>query len=213
MEELNMKIVPISKEHFARAAKLHYEAYSGDFLPLFGTRFLEAFYDVMFTTKAAGGVVGLAGEELVGFCMFTPDLSKLYRTILKKGFLRLGWLATLRIVRNPLLVKMILEAFLYQPRAKVGDVKAEMLPWAVDPKYRGKGVGTRIWDACEREMLKMGIDTYKLTAIFDKEASLKFFNKKGFEQVGEFDFHGRKWLLFLAHIREDQLTPPPSEAG
>jgi ribosomal protein S18 acetylase RimI-like enzyme len=213
MEEFNMKIVPISKEHFARTAKLHCEAYSGDFLPLFGTRFLVAFYDVMFTTKAAGGVVGLAGDELVGFCMFTPDLSKLYRTILKKGFFKLSWLAMLRIARNPSLLKMILEAFLYQPRAKVGDVKAEMLPWAVDPKYRGKGVGAVIWDACEREMLKMGIDTYKLTAIVDKEASLKFFNKKGFEYISEFDFHGRKWLLFLARIKDDRPAPPSSETG
>ncbi|RJP73362.1 MAG: GNAT family N-acetyltransferase [Candidatus Abyssobacteria bacterium SURF_17] len=198
-----MEIVPISREHYTRMAELHCRGYTDDFLPNFGPKFLIALYEGMFASNLAFGYVGLIGDELVGFCIFTPDTSRLFRSTLKRKFFKLGWYAGLGVLRRPSLFLRTLETFLYESRTELEDVKAEILPWVVDPKYRRKGLGTQIWDACEQAMKRMGIKEYKLVPAFEKEASHNFFIKRGYELKGEFTFYGKKWHLFLAKLKDD----------
>ncbi len=212
MEEFNVKIIPISKEHYGRIAELHSQGYAGDFLPSFGPRFLVALYDAMFRAKAAIGFVGMVDEEIAGFCIFTPDVDNLFPATLKKGFFKLGWLAALKTLQNPSILKKILQTFLYKSRAKLDDIKAEMILWAVDPKYHGHGLGTELFNVCEKEMVNVGLDCYKFTTIVDEEAERTkkaahaFFEKRGYEWISEFEFYGRKWHLYRARLTEERWS-------
>ncbi len=195
-----MKLIPISKEHYGRIAELHRECYAGDFLPGFGPRFLVALYEAMFKAEAVFGFVGVVGEEIVGFCVFTPDSSNLFPATLKKGFFKLALFAGLKILRSPATLKNILATSTYGSRAALSKVKAEMMLWGVDPKRRGQGLGRKLWEACEREIFRKGFDTYKVTVYADNEAANGFYRKKGHELAHEFELYGRKWNLYLGRI-------------
>jgi ribosomal protein S18 acetylase RimI-like enzyme len=197
-------------------AELHMQGYAGDFLPSFGSRFLVAFYDVMLKAKAAIGFVGMENGEIVGFCMFTPDIPHLFGAILKRGFFKLGLLAGLRILQQPSLLKKVFEAFRYNSKARLGEIRAEMILWSVDPRFHGHGLGTALFDVCENEMVKLGLDCYKFTTIVDekseatKKAAHNFFRKRGYEWIDEFEFFGRTWHLYRARLPKAEGSIIPS---
>ncbi len=224
MKKHDMKLVPISKEHFDRMADLHLQNYPGDFLPSFGKRFLVALYEAMFAQKAAFGFAGVIEGELAGFCVFTADGPNLFPSTLKRGFWKLGWLAGLQLLRKPSILKMMVETFRYESRADVENVKAEGLLWAVDPKYLGTGLGEATFEECERELIRQGIKTYKFTSSRDKTAAHGFFKKKGHTFIRDFELYGKTWSLHIGtftdevpvgHSREKQEAGPdlPDDDG
>ncbi|RJP25064.1 MAG: GNAT family N-acetyltransferase [Candidatus Abyssobacteria bacterium SURF_5] len=200
-----MEFVPITEKDYGRIADLHQTCYPGDFLPSFGYRFLVALYDAMFKADAVFGFVGKEDGEIVGFSLCTADADRLFPATLRKGLLKLAWLAGLRLLQKPSILKKLFETFLYKSRASLEEVNAEMMLWAIDPKCRGRGLGTELWEACERELLKKRIERYKVTVYADNKPANSFYRKKGFRLVREFVLYGKKWNLYVGRIAPDSF--------
>jgi ribosomal protein S18 acetylase RimI-like enzyme len=202
-----MEITPISREHFETIADIHMESLAGDFLPSMGRRFLITLYEAMFAAEAAFGYVGLVDREIAGFFIFTPDSSRLFSLTLKQRFLKLSWLAALRVLQNPIIVTRILETFLYESRATLPGIVAEMMLWSIRPEFRRKGYGSQLWDVFRREVLRRDLSTYKVTVYADNEAANSFYRGKGLTLEREFELYGRKWNLYVGTITDTPSSP------
>lgn len=63
---------------------------------------------------------------------------------------------------------------------------------AVDPAYRGYGIGSALFDAMDRRAAQLGHDVVGLLVDLDNPSAEKLYERLGFRTVGEKDFFGHR---------------------
>lgn len=63
---------------------------------------------------------------------------------------------------------------------------------AVDPAYRGYGIGSALFDAMDRRAAQLGHDVVGLLVDLDNPSAEKLYERLGFWTVGEKDFFGHR---------------------
>lgn len=63
---------------------------------------------------------------------------------------------------------------------------------AVDPSYRGYGIGSALFDAMDRRAAELGFDVVGLLVDLDNPAAERLYERLGFRTVGEKDFFGHR---------------------
>ena len=63
---------------------------------------------------------------------------------------------------------------------------------AVDPSYRGSGIGSALFDAMDRRAAELGFDVAGLLVDLDNPAAERLYERLGFRTVGEKDFFGHR---------------------
>ena len=63
---------------------------------------------------------------------------------------------------------------------------------AVDPAYRGYGIGSALFDAMDRRAAQFGHDVVGLLVDLDNPSAEKLYERLGFRTVGEKDFFGHR---------------------
>jgi ribosomal protein S18 acetylase RimI-like enzyme len=200
-----MDFVPIASQHHRRIAELHYQGMEGGFLPSFGPRFLRALYRSMFGSGAARGIAALDGDRVVGFVYYTDDHASFFRRTLRHRPLPLAGYAAFGMLRRPRLLLQLVETLRYQSRADLPGVSAEIYAWAMDPRYRQKGLGTAAVDAVEAMMQAEGIRVYKHTVYADNDEAIRWYEWRGHELQGHFDLYGRRWALYRVDFEKRRL--------
>jgi ribosomal protein S18 acetylase RimI-like enzyme len=64
-----------------------------------------------------------------------------------------------------------------------GERVAELKDLSVLPEARGRGIGTRLMDALEAELERMGISEYRLNVIAANAQALRFYERRGLARV------------------------------
>lgn len=183
--------------------KIHMSSLAGDFLPSLGFNFLKTFYDGVI---GKGGVYGFGVFEngkVLGFVVGTTDSSKFFAQALKAHFLKLSLLLTVRLIKNPTLIKNVLETLRYSKKA-VGP-KAELVVIAVDEDYQGRGIGKLLVEALESAFRKERIRRYKLTVHADKKA-VGFYEHLGYSRISTFSLYGKMWFVYEKETRLSYST-------
>lgn len=190
-------IISLNPSHSSQIAITHSEALSGDFLPSLGVGFLTTFYQ---------GVIGKTGVyifgiiergKVSGFVLGTKDSSKFFSLALRSNFLRLSFLLLCQLIRRPVLIKNVIETFLY-PKKDVGP-KAELVVIAVRKNCQGKGLGRDLVDVLEESFKKDGIRRYKLTVYADKKA-VGFYEHLGYSCLSSFRLYGKMWFVYAKKV-------------
>jgi len=195
-----MEFVPIDASHFPRMAKIHAESMSGSFLPSLGKRFLDELYPAMFGSGAARGAVALDDGKVVAFCYYTTDEPSFFQRTLRSSTWRLALWAAVGLVRRPYLIRSLMETVRYRGITDISGVSAEFYAWAVDPAWRGRGVGWRVYDAAEEMMRSEGTCIYKHTVYEDNVHAIELYRQRGNEPVGRFELYGRRWVLYRVDL-------------
>lgn len=189
---------------------IHSEALAGDFLPSLGFNFLSTFYSGVLLKP---GVYGFGYDDkgkMVGFVVGTSDSSSFFSMALKAKFLKLSFCLLLQLIKNPLLIKNVLETFLYTSKDK--GPKAELVVIAVINKMQGKGVGKKLVQALEEAFITDGINEYKLTVHADKSA-VQFYEHLKYNRIAKFKLYGKIWYVFSKKIKstkKQRLSNPSS---
>jgi len=69
---------------------------------------------------------------------------------------------------------------------------AELLSIAVDSTIQKSGIGSRLLNALEFELMQIGIKEYKVIAGADLDSANKFYLKNGFILVRQIIIHGNE---------------------
>lgn len=72
------------------------------------------------------------------------------------------------------------ESYVVDRRERIGDID-----WIhVHPDYRGEGVGSALLERAERELRGVNVDTIEGRVLADNEAGTAFYEREGYERVG-----------------------------
>lgn len=186
-------VISLKKSNFSEIAKIHTEALKGDFLPSLGNNFLTTFYEGIINKPGIYGFGFEEKEEIVGFVIGTKDSHKFFSLAIKENFLKLSLWLLLEILKNPPIIKNVIETFLY-PSKDMGP-KAELVVIAVKNKWQGQGIGKILTQKLEAAFKVNKISRYKLTVHADKEA-VGFYDHLGFKRISKFSLYGKMWYVY-----------------
>ncbi|MBI2862192.1 MAG: GNAT family N-acetyltransferase [Chloroflexi bacterium] len=220
-------VIPLCKDDLAEVARVHMEAFDGEFLAAMGEGFLSHFYAAYL---ASGEAVSFVCQErdnsrFVGFISGTTDIQKHYMVLLRRELPFLAFYAVLRIFQQPTLwrpiVRRAFRVFRLALPLKSSPVSVperepvtEEILWEVLPPaslmsmgvlnaYRKRGIGELLVHAFVQQLEARGVPALRLGVKADNIAALNLYRKLGWRVARKSD-RGLGDVRFLMVRR---LTP------
>ena len=199
----NLKFRDITIQDAAEFANLHIEGINTGFISSLGIDFVTALYEAITQSEDSFGFVARENNKILGFVVFTANLSKLYKSvILKKGcrfaLLLAGKMFSLKRI------KTMFETLFYPRRVKKLDLPhAELLSIIVAEEARGKGLATELVKKGLEACRLRGIEKVKVLVGADNEPANKLYLHCGFELFGRVMNHG---VLSNIYVRRTNLV-------
>ena len=188
----------------ADIAKIHSESLPGDLLTLLGEPFLRRLYVAMMKSGWVFGFVAELNERIDGFVVGTTQTSGMFRSVLRTAAPGLVIAALPRVLSRPTLAWKLAQAVIYPSRVPGVAEDAELLVIAVRPEHRGERLGAELVEALNREFVRRGIDSYKLTVYDANERAASFYERLRFDRRGNFTLFGRLWQLYTYDLRQSR---------
>ena len=189
-ENDTVQIVPLTPKHAHAAAVLHIEGIDMGFISSLGIDFVTALYRAIAESPESFGYVAIKEDKVVGFATFTTNLKGLYKSIMKKNFIRFGFLLFGKLFSWKM-IRKIFETLFYPSRIKKYQFpEAEFLSMSVSPAARGHGLATRFIKTGFEECNRRGIKELKILAAKKIGPINKVYEKFGFKVVTQIENHG-----------------------
>lgn len=177
------------KVYFTAIGALHIKQIDHGLLPLLGLKFLSRLYYELAITPKTGVWAALKSNELVGFISGCADARLSYCAVLCRAWPLFMRLTSQVILRPGLLRRMI--SVLYYPFNKssikghaievCSGIKSEILAIAVNPDFERQGIGRKLIQAFEKEMLHWdNKGYYRVATKIPDIRSNSFYRKAGF---------------------------------
>jgi len=163
-------------------ARMHSTAIDSGFLPTLGPGFMRRLYNALVSDPEAVVLVADDGNAAVGFVAGVPDTGAFYKRFIRKHGVRSGLAALPRLVR-PSVLKGAWETLRYE--GVEGDARAELLSMAVQPLYRGRGLGYRLGV----RFLDQMHGPVKVVVGADNQVAIGAYRKMGFVDFGDIEVH------------------------
>jgi len=180
-------------------AQLHKKGIPTGFLSKQSNSFLEALYEYLIKTEIV--YVAKDKEKVIGFVAVSKNTSGLYKRFLKSNV----FLLFKFIMRNIFSVEFIKKSFetlLAPKKTTIDDNKEipELLSIVVDDMYVKQGIGKKLLEYVEKELIKLHHNKYKVLVGADLEANI-FYQKNGFIKIKEIELHkGIKSFIYIKNI-------------
>ena len=168
----------------ARIARLHRQGITTGFLPQLGTAFLTILYRSLIRWR--GAIVLVVGaNEPVGFVAGSVNTPRFYRYFATRwGILAL--IAALPRLVRPWVLRHAWETLRYGDDA---GVAAELLSMAVDPRFRGLGLGRRLGAGLLSAMNEVAIPQVKVVVGAANHAAISLYESLGFARRRSIEVH------------------------
>lgn len=143
-------------------------------------------------------IVAIADDRLVGLAGFHTAAGSLtsgitFASLISQlGFVPAMWAA------------MIFS--LYERKPKAGELLMDGI--AVNAKYRGHGIGTRLLDEIEKYAIKTGFKHIRLDVIDTNSGARRLYERRGFVAAGTEHFPYLRWLLGFGGSTTMKLALP-----
>lgn len=181
-------------------ARIHHRALAGDFLPSLGEKFLTSFYQGIIHKHEVFSFGFFDNNKIIGYVVGAKDIRQLFRLALKSKLTSLTFYLLLAVMRKPILIKKVLETFLYSQ--KDSGTKAELVVIAVIYKFQGKGIGKELVRKLEKAFLNEGVSRYKVTVHADKNA-VNFYEHLKFNYISSFNLYDKMWYIYEKEIKKN----------
>lgn len=194
------EVGPAAPPDASRAASLHAQGIGEGFLSALGPAFLSRLYlriarePGCFLLVARSRPDGAGGPEVAGFVAGAAEVRRLYRSFLVHDGVRAALPVAGRLLRS---LPRVAETLRHGTSADAGSGRGtELLAIAVDPAWRGAGVGGALVAAFLDEVRARGGDAAHVVVAADNEAAVRLYRRAGFTEAGRFELHrGRASLL------------------
>lgn len=192
-EEFNSELISV-------ASRLYMEHLSDNgFLPLFGQKFIYELYKDILTDKLGFFIFALHGNKVAGFVLASLDSEQIFKIITKK-FFKYFKIILPKVLLNPLQIVPKLFETLFYVKKQNADIKAELVTIVTDGNNRAKGLGSQIVKTLDKEFLKKGINTYKVTVHDVKRQANNFYIKNGMKFSTSFTMYNLQWNMYINQI-------------
>ncbi len=211
-----MKIVPLKPEHAAAAAQLHIAGQPGTFLTNLGPRVLTGLYRSLPHLSTGFGFAALAGDETqapIGFVAATTSTGRLFVELGTRQAHHFFPPLLLRLVQRPTLIGQALRTVTYpllhgesgdklkNSSPSAGDNSgdngnnsgetAELLAIMIDPRWRGRGVGTLLMRQLHRAARARQLGAMRVTVAVNNRGARRFYARHGYVEQQRFQLYGR----------------------
>lgn len=184
----------LSREELDDVITIHMETFKGFFLTFLGKGFLKQMYKGFISHANSGLIIAKIDGEIVGVLAYSENLSAFYKYLLKTKLLSFAWYSLGAAIRRPSTIYRLIRAFLKPSETKRNEKYVELSSIGVDPKMKGKNIGTMMIDK-----LKSMFDVNRFAYInletdaIDNDSVNSFYIKNGFKLARSFEtLEGRK---------------------
>ena len=182
MTNANVEIADaIDEQHVHDAFRIAYDA--------FAAKFRTGFRNADDLTRLFRGSIdrtscfaALVDGRLAGILTFQIKGQEFYRLDLRAAFTRFSPLRALRVMLNLALLA-----------ERVGPDEFVVDSLAIDPSYRGMGIGTSLMRRAESKARSVGKRTMSLGVIGENEGAIRLYERLGYETT-------RNWRGFLVRL-------------
>jgi ribosomal protein S18 acetylase RimI-like enzyme len=188
------------------AAALHTGGISEGFLPLLGPAFLGRLYRRICLEPGSFLLVATSGGAVVGFIAGSDRVGDLYRS-----FLWRDGLAAASSAWRPLLTRWrrVAETLRHGSSGGAGTGRgSELLAVAVDDRWQGQGVGTRLVEAFLAEVVRRGASAAYVVVGADNDPAVSLYQRSGFASGATFELHPGTRSLVMQWVRPG-VAPEP----
>lgn len=193
--------------------RLHRAAMGVSLWSQLGERFLRALYRGLVSHPSFRGFVYEESGRIRGFIAGSTNGRRMFRELLIRRAPVLLWAALPRVLRRPSLARHLLETASYfsRTRVRIGEeVVAESMFCSFEPDLRGARVSGLINKVLFDEMAAMGHRYLKITTEIDNLGAVRQLTSWGFERLGEFDFYGKRMLVWRLDLPANERVEPIS---
>jgi ribosomal protein S18 acetylase RimI-like enzyme len=182
-------------------ARIHYVEFNTYFLPRLGEKFLRLLYLNLLQSDDVTIWIEYSNGQVVGYIVGSKDFSMVFKKIIFKNIIKFFFLISPQLLKNPLLMKNILETFLYSKKEGVNTPKAELVVISVVKGYHRKGLGRKLVTALEKSFHSQKIKEYKVSMNTKNLVANSFYRSLGFKKSHKFLLYGDEICLFIKHIK------------
>jgi ribosomal protein S18 acetylase RimI-like enzyme len=173
-----------------QVAELHISGIATGFISSLGTGFVRVLYETIAESRFGFGLVAEIKGRVVGFVVFTPDINKLYKSVIFKRGLYFVFLLAGKMFSISR-IKKVFETIFYPSRVNDLDVPdAELLSIVVALEERGKGLSCMLIRKGFEQCRQKGIEKIKVLVGADNKPANALYLKCGFQLAGQMENHG-----------------------
>ena len=191
-----LKVQKLSQSELERIVNLHYKILDESFLNNFGKNFLKVVYLTIVPSKTNITILTKEGENVIGFLVATKNGDEFNQEVIQKNFLKLSWEILKSSFLRPSLITRVIQ-WKFKP-AHQNKIKPELQFIAIDPRYQGQGIGTKMLKMLSQEFKKDGINQYRVGTKAQNELSNAFYQKLGFKEFYKNSFFGDDFNYYLS---------------
>lgn len=167
-------------------ARLHLENIVSGFLSRLGRRFLVTLYRALISWPGAVVVVVDAGAGPIGFVAGVMDTAAFY-----KGFLlqhgAAAFVSGFPALLHPANIRRAWETLTYRGAGIAAN--AELLSMAVDPNWRGRGLGNQLGKKLLEALASVGATPVRVVVGAANAAAVSAYERMGFVHAGSTEVH------------------------
>lgn len=189
----------MEKKDCSEVAKIHKGSLEGDFLPTLGLGVLNSIYRGLLKDEESFGYVAEENGGVIGFVTGSEITKGLFKKIIKQEFFALSYHTILALIKNPFLIKNLIQTFKYNEKAKE-DTNAELVSIAIKKEHRGKDLGKKLTEALVADFKKRDIKKIKVTVNQSNVGANKFYQKTGFKLSGSFQIYGKEMNIYTLEL-------------
>jgi ribosomal protein S18 acetylase RimI-like enzyme len=193
-----LKIVELRPEQAQQVAELHISGIATGFISSLGINFVRVLYETIAESQSAFGLVAEIKGRIVGFVVFTPNIKKLYKSVICKHGLYFAFLLAGKMFSISR-IKKVFETIFYPGRVNNLDVpEAELLSIVVASEERGKGLSSMLTRKGFEQCRQRGIGKIKVLVGAGNKAANALYLKSGFQLAGQMENHGVVSNVYVA---------------
>lgn len=177
-----MLVKEANPEKLNAIVDMHIATFSGFFLTFMGPGFLKCLYHAFLTHDSSELLIAENEEgKLLGFVAFSNDLSALYRYLLKRSLIPLGWYSLLALLRRPSIFFRLLRGLSQPQQSERTERFAELSSIGVSPQHKKLGIGSKLIEEVKGRIDFSSITYLKLETDADNNADVNaFYLRNGF---------------------------------
>jgi hypothetical protein len=205
------RIRGLGPEDVGAVARLHCAAMGNSLWAQLGEGFLRTLYAGLVRHPDFRGFVYEDEGRVRGFIAGSNHGRRMFRQVLLRRAPGLVAAAVPGLLRRPALLAHLLQTASYFRRADAGigdDVVAESMFCSFEPELRGLRVSGLINKVLFDELAGMGHRSLKITTEVANLGAVRQLTSWGFERLGEFDFYGKRMLVWRLDLVNNERVEP-----